>query len=471
MADVIRYVDEKAQDLVEIADAVWNYSEVGFSEAKSAKVQADYLEKQGFKVTRGAGGVPTAFVAEWGEGRPYIGFLGEYDALAGVSQEVSAERKPREEGAPGHGCGHNLLGTAALGAALAVKGALEEKKVPGTVRYYGCPAEELLAGKVYMAREGLFSDLDISITWHPGSMNTVRLSSGTAMNSAKFQFFGKTAHAAGDPHNGRSALDAVELMNVGANYLREHVIKDASIHYVITSGGGQPNVVPAFAEVWYFVRAPRREQVEEIYERLVDVAKGAALMTGTTFKIDFLTGCYEVLLNEVLADVMWDCLQKVGPPVFDEKDTEFGKKLAETFDKSMVENMRKSPDFQELPELKDQVLNTTLVPPRGKGRSGGGSTDVGDVSWIVPTVQMSAATVPIGCPGHSWQHCASSGSSIGHKGMLVAAKTMALTALELIDNPEIIKKAWKEFNEKTKDSPYECPFPQGQAFPIERFFN
>ncbi len=471
MADVVKYVDEKAQDLIGIADAVWDYSEIGFTEAKSAKAQADYLEKQGFKVIRRAGGIPTAFVAEWGEGRPYIGFLGEYDALAGLSQEVSAEKKPRKEGAPGHGCGHNLLGTAALGAALAVKEALEDKKVPGTVRYYGCPAEELLAGKVYMAREGLFSDLDISITWHPGSFNTVRLSSGTAMNSAKFQFFGKTAHAAGDPHNGRSALDAVELMNVGANYLREHVIKDASIHYVITSGGGQPNVVPAFAEVWYFVRAPRRDQVEEIYERLVDVARGAALMTGTTFKIDFLTGCYEVLLNEVLADVMWDCLQKVGPPVFDEKDMEFGKKLSETFDKHMVENMRKSPDFQELPELKGQVLNTTLVPPRGKGRSGGGSTDVGDVSWIVPTVQMSAATVPIGCPGHSWQYCASSGSSIGRKGMVVAAKVMALTALELIGNPEIIKKAWEEFNEKTKDSPYKCAFPQGQAFPFDRFFN
>lgn len=471
MSDIVKLVDEKAQDLIQIADAVWGYSEVGFTEVKSAQVQADYLQKQGFRVTRGAGGVPTAFVAEWGEGRPYIGFLGEYDALAGVSQEVSVERRPREEGGPGHGCGHNLLGTAALGAALAVKQALEEKEVSGTVRYYGCPAEELLAGKVYMAREGLFSDLDISITWHPSSLNTVRLSSGTAMNSAKFQFFGKTAHAAGDPHNGRSALDAVELMNVGANYLREHVIKDASIHYVITSGGGQPNVVPAFAEVWYFVRAPRRGQVDEIYERLVDVAKGAALMTGTTFKIDFLTGCYDVLLNEVLADVMWDSLQKVGPPVFDGKDLEFGKKLAGTFDKSIIENLHKSPDFQEFPELKEQVLNTSLVPPRGKGRSGGGSTDVGDVSWIVPTAQMSAATVPIGCPGHSWQHCASSGSSIGHKGMLVATKTMALCALELIDNPELIKKAWEEFKEKTKDSPYKCPFPEGQPFPLDRFFS
>ena len=314
MADVLKTIDDKAPDLIRIADAIWDFAELGFQETRSAKMQADYLEAQGFQVTMGAGGIPTAFVAEWGEGRPYIGFLGEYDALAGVSQEVSAERKPRVEGGPGHGCGHNLLGTAAMGAAVALKEVLEKRKLPGTVRYYGCPAEELLAGKVYMARENLFSDLDVAITWHPGSMNTVRLGSGTGLSSAKFQFFGKTAHAAGDPHSGRSALDAVELMNVGANYLREHVIKDATIHYVITSGGGQPNVVPAFAEVWYFVRAPRRAQVEEIYERLVNVARGAALMTETAFEIDFLTGCYEVLLNEVLADVMWDCLQQVGPP-------------------------------------------------------------------------------------------------------------------------------------------------------------
>ncbi len=470
MADILRLVEDNAPELVRIADAIWDYAELGFRETQSAKIQADYLEAQGFAVTRDAGGIPTAFVAEWGEGRPYIGFLGEYDALAGVSQEVLPERKPREMGRPGHGCGHNLLGTASMGAVVALKQALIENNLPGTVRYYGCPAEELLAGKVYMAREGLFSDLDIAITWHPGSMNTVRLSSGTALNSAKFQFFGKTAHAAGDPHNGRSALDAVELMNVGANYLREHVIKDATIHYVITSGGGQPNVVPAFAEVWYFVRAPRRHQVEAIYERLANVAKGAALMTGTTFEIDFLTGCYDVLLNEVLADVMWRCLQKVGPPAFDDKDVEFGRRLAQTFDESQMESLYNSPNFMEFPDLRQQVIHTSLLPPRGRGRSGGGSTDVGDVSWIAPTVQISAATVPIGCPGHSWQYCASSGSSIGHKGMLMAAKTMALCGLELVKHPELVQKAWAEFREKTKDSPYTCPFPKDKEFPFDRFF-
>jgi len=219
------------------------------------------------------------------------------------------------------------------------------------------------------------------------------------------------------------------------------------------------------------VRAPRRDQVEHIYERLVNVAKGAALMTETTFEIDFLTGCYNVLLNEVLADVMWDCLQKVGPPAFDDKDIEFGKKLAGTFDKAQMENMYKSPHFQEFPELRQQVIHTSLLPPRGKNSSGGGSTDVGDVSWIVPTVQMSAATVPIGCPGHSWQYCASAGSSIGHKGMIMAAKTMALCGLELVENPGLIEKAWEEFREKTKDSPYKCPFPKDKEFPFDRFFS
>lgn len=470
MMDILQFLDSKRNELEGIATQVWEASEVGFQEHKSSKTQADYLEANGFKVTRSAAGIPTAFVAEWGSGRPYIGFLGEFDALAGVSQEISPERKERVQGGAGHGCGHNLLGTAALGAALALKESLESSGTPGTVRYYGCPAEELLAGKVYMAREGLFSDLDVAITWHGGSMTTVRLGSGNAMNSAKFRFHGKTAHAAGDPHNGRSALDAVELMNVGANYMREHVINTARIHYVITNGGGQPNVVPAEAEVWYFVRAPHRSEVDEIYKWLLDIAKGAALMTGTTFEENFLTGCYEVLLNESLADVMWKCLKTVGAPKFDEKDLELARGLRATFDPKSVESMMRNPEFVEFPELKTQVLNSTLVPPRGKGRSGGGSTDVGDVSWIVPTVQMSAATVPLGCPGHSWQNCASSGSSIGLKGMLVAAKTMALCGLELINHPEEIAKAKKEFDEKTKDAPYACPFPPGREFPLNEFF-
>lgn len=469
--DVVAFLDQKAPELFRIADEVWSYAELGFKEYKSAELQASFLEQNGFSVKRQAGGIPTAFVAEWGEGKPIIGFLGEYDALAGVSQEVSPERKPVVPGAPGHGCGHNLLGTGALGAALAVKNALEKSGKKATVRYYGCPAEEMLAGKVYMAREGLFSDLDVAITWHPGSINTVQVSSYTSMNSARFAFHGKTAHAAGDPHNGRSALDAVELMNVGANYLREHIIKDATIHYVITNGGGQPNVVPAEAEVWYFVRAPKRRQTEEIYERLVDVAKGAALMTGTTFDIKFLTGCYECLINKTLVDVMWDVMQEIGAPSYDEADLEFARKLSTTFDKGSLDSFKQSPIFQENPELKNQIINNTLVKPTSQPKTGGGSTDVGDVSWIVPTVQVSTATNPLGCPGHSWQYCASAGSMIGKKGMLAASKYMAACALKLVEKPEIIGKAWEEFRELTKEEPYKCPFPAGVPFPLDEFWN
>jgi aminobenzoyl-glutamate utilization protein B len=471
MTDVIGYLDSRAPELFKQALDIWDFSELGFLEYRSAKVQADYLAENGFRINLGAGGLPTALVAEWGEGRPIIGFLGEYDALAGLSQEVSAERKPRVPSGPGHGCGHNLLGVGCLGAALAVKEYLKSTKALGTVRYYGCPAEELGAGKVYMAREGLFSDLDAAITWHPAFVNTVKLRVGTAINSVKFRFHGRTAHAAGDPHNGRSALDAVELMNVGANYLREHTITTTRLHYVITNGGGQPNVVPAEAEVWYVVRAPHRFQVEETHSRLVDIAKGAALMTGTSFEINFLTGCHEMRMNKTLIGVQFRNLEKVGPPKFDQKDFEFAAALAKTFDKNSVEFAITSPEYGEYAgQLRGQNLHTGIMPLTGEGVIYGGSTDVGDVSWIVPTVSLGTANAPIGCPSHSWQHCASNGSGIGLKAMLIAAKVQALTAIDLIENPDLLRRAKAEFDEKAKDNPYECAFPAGRPFPLDEFF-
>ena len=471
MFDALRFLDSKAEELGEVALMIWDYSELGFQEHKSAKAQADYLARYGFRINLGAGGIPTALVAEWGQGSPVIGFLGEYDALAGLSQEVSATKKPRVSGAPGHGCGHNLLGTGCVGAALALKDYLASTGKSGTVRYYGCPAEEIVAGKVFMAREGLFSDLDAAITWHPANVNTVRLSVGTAVNSVRFRFHGKTAHAAGDPHNGRSALDAVELMNVGANYLREHIINTARLHYVITNGGGQPNVVPAEAEVWYFVRAPHRFQVEEIYGRLTDIAKGAALMTGTIFDIQFLTGCYEMLLNRPLVDVQYKNLVKVGAPPFDAKDEELAKALFETFDKNSVEASLQAPGLREAADqLRGKVLHNGVIAPAGEGVVSGGSTDVGDVSWIAPTVTLSIATEPIGCPGHSWQHTASDASPIGLKGMMAAAKVQALTAIDLVEKPELLKKAKAEHKRLTEGRPYKCPFPEGEPFPLDEFF-
>jgi len=462
-----RCIDAIAQDLFDLSLAVWRFAEVGLREEKSAKAQMEYLSKADFTIKKGVGGMPTAFVAEWGQGRPVIGFLGEYDALAGLSQDCVAERKPIVEGSPGHGCGHNLLGVGALGAAIALKRFVEEEKVEGTVRYYGCPAEETLVGKVFMAREGVFDDLDAAITWHPGGLNTVQLGSSNGVNSARFNFHGKTAHAAGDPHNGRSALDAVEIMNIGANYLREHIIPDARIHYVITNGGGQPNVVPAEAQVWYYVRAPKRSQVEEIYSRLLDIAKGACLMTGTTVDVEFLAGCYDVLPNETLAHLALENLKEVGPPVWDQNEMEFAEKISRTFDKKHKVNMLERMNAPK--ELFDQVMNTSVVDPLDKGKVMPGSTDVGDVSWIAPTVQISVATWPIGTPGHSWQITACSGHSLGNKGMLVASKTMARTAVDLIQKPEVLEKAKKEFLDRVKDEKYKSPLPKDLEPPLGQF--
>lgn len=465
--EILHSVQSHAQELYDLSLKVWNYAEVGLQERNSWKVLADYLARHGFSIENPVGEMPTAFCARWGTKGPTIGFLGEYDALSGLSQKVASKREPLVEGAPGHGCGHNLLGVGSLGAALALKEYLESKNIEGTVVYYGCPAEETLIGKVFMARDGLFNNLDAAITWHPTDLNTVQMGSSNGVNSAKFRFYGKTAHAAGDPYNGRSALDAVELMNVGANYLREHVIPDARIHYVITNGGGQPNVVPADAEVWYFVRAPRRRQVEEIYERLQDVAKGAAIMTGTTFEVRLLAGCYDFLPNETLATLALDCLKEVGAPAFSDEEMAFAKAIADTIDKDHKTATLKTMNAPE--ELFSQVMNTTIVDPLDKGKVLPSSTDVGDVSWITPTVQLNVAAWPIGTPGHSWQVAACSGHSLGQKSVLTAAQAMALTGLRLIADPSLIRKAREEFQKKVDGEEYKCPIPKGQKPPFDQF--
>jgi aminobenzoyl-glutamate utilization protein B len=302
----LNYLAANEDKLIDLAKDIWEHPELGLQETRSSRLLVDELEKAGFSVAIGIDQMPTAFVASWGEGKPIIGILGEYDALPGLSQKVSATREPIEEGAPGHGCGHNLLGVGSLGAALAVKEAMEKDEIKGTIRYYGCPAEETMLGKIFMARAGVFDDLDAAITWHPFYANTVWWCSLLAMNSFKVNFHGVAAHAAAAPEAGRSALDGVQLMDIGVNYLREHIVQEARIHCVITNGGEAPNVVPPFAQVWYYVRAPRREQVDEIYSRMLDIAKGAALMTGTTFEIDFLTGGYDVLPNDRLGELLWE---------------------------------------------------------------------------------------------------------------------------------------------------------------------
>jgi aminobenzoyl-glutamate utilization protein B len=465
--DVGRWIEQEKAKIVSISDQVWQFAETAMKERKSAAVLSDALEREGFHIQRGVAGMPTAFVAQYGQGHPVIGILGEYDALPGLDQEVNPFQKSMNKGEPGHGCGHNLLGAAAYGAVLAVKEAIDTQQLRGTIRYYGCPAEETGVGKAFMVRDGLFDDVDISLTWHPGGANYVKLASNQAVNSVKFKFTGRTAHAAGDPWNGRSALDAVELMNIGANYLREHIITDARIHYVITQGGLAPNIVPEFAEVWYFVRAPQRHQVDEIYERLVNIAHGAAQMTETAMQIEFLSGIYNTLANETVAGVMHENLEKVGPPKFTSDDIEFAKSMSESI--SIKEKrqtlQRYGGDIAE--SLMGKYLCDIIIPPFGKGQTMGGSTDVADVSWVTPTGELYIACCPLGVPGHSWQITASSGSGIGHRGLLTAAATLAMSAIDFMINPELVSRAKQEFLIKTKDNPYKSAMPTDIKPPIE----
>ena len=403
--------------------------------------------------------MPTAFMAEWsqGEGGPVIGFLGEYDALPGLSQENQQAQAPIVVDGPGHGCGHNLLGTAALAAASVLKSWLEHTGTAGTVRYYGCPAEETCEGKVFMARAGAFDDLDMAITWHPGSMNTVWAGSCLAVNNIKFRFHGRTAHAAANPETGRSALDAVELMNIGVNYLREHVIDAARIHYVITNGGGAPNVVPDDCEVWYFIRSPERYQVEELTERVRKIAKGAAMMTETTLEENFVSGAYNMLSNDVISEHMMTVLEELGPMEFTDEEKAYGKAIAEAFPKELREYMLEA---DKLPRsIVDQGLNGEVWPIRDAGQVMPGSTDVSDVSWITPTSQITTTTWALGIPGHSWAVTATGAMSIGHKGMLHAAKAMAITAADFILDPALLQRAKDKFAEDTAGRPYQCPIP------------
>ncbi len=417
--------------------------------------------------------MPTAFVASYGSCKPTIAILGEYDALPGLSQVAGEIRKPLKEGAPGHGCSHNLLGTAGVAGVLAVKKAIDAGDVKGTIRYYGCPAEENFNAKGYMISPGgLFEDIDISITWHPGWVNNIAVQSNTALNSIFFKFYGKTAHAAVDPYNGRSALDAVELMNVGANYLQEHIISDARLHYVITNGGFAPNIVPAEAEVHYFVRAPERYQVDELYKRLIKVAEEAVLMTETRLEIDFIDGTYNPIRNEVVNNVIYEKMRQLGPPRFNREEQLFAQELKKTLPPLDVTSIKKivPPEMLDVAlKFLSEPLYPVIAPPLGKGKVAAGSTDVADVSWNTPLGEFGTACHVVGSPGHSWQNVATSGMGIGHRGMIKAAQIICLSALEFLSNPELITNARNEFKNTFKDKVYESPFPEGHKPPFHRF--
>ena len=454
-------VDAREEALAALSKEIWGYAELGLKEVQSSKAIAAYLEKEGFKVQLGVGSIPTAICAEYGAGHPVIAYLGEYDALPQLDQKVAAHKEwqhPERPESPGHGCGHNNLGVGAVGATIFLKEAIASGAVKGTVRFYGCPAEETLVGKVFMVRDGAFKDVDCAMTWHSHAYNGAWGACYTCMNSVKFHFHGKAAHAAGHPFDGRSALDAVELMNVAANYMREHVKPDVRLHYS-TIFNGAPNVVPDKCSVWYYIRAPKRKDVDEVYAWLCDCAKGAALMTQTSFDIEFLTGCSEVLPNDVLEQVMLAAYKDVGAPKFTPEDYAFAEKIAETYPevlardrKVMKEEYGVNGDDKFLCDVVfDKVIENRLVAP--------GSTDVGVVSHVVPTYQIYVAGQGIGCPGHSWQMTAYSGSHVGTASMLCAAKVLGLSGLRLLEQPELVKAAWDNFHQNQPEA-YVSPLPE-----------
>ena len=436
--DAIRSIDSKYDAYKSIAHQIWSFAEVGYKEVKSTQLLQETLQSNGFTIQKGVAEMPTAFIASYGSGKPVIAILAEYDALPGLSQDASAEKKPVNGLSSGHGCGHHLFGTASVAAGIQIKQLIESKKITGTVRVYGCPAEEGGSGKVYMVRAGLFDDVDVAIHWHPDNSNSVTMTSALANTSAKFRFTGLSAHASMSPENGRSALDGVEAMDNMTNMMREHVPQETRIHYVITQGGKAPNVVPDFAEVFYYVRHPKKEFVASIFERLVKTANGAAIGTETKMEYEIIGGTHDLLINRTLAEAMQQNLQKVGGVKYNAAEIEFAKKLQTSF-------TFKAPAIESA---------ESIIPLQAVIDAGGGSTDVGDVSYAVPTVGLSAATWVAGTPAHSWQAVACGGTEIGTKGMMVAAKTMALTAIDLFTNPTLIQASKKEFIQSKGDYKY-----------------
>jgi aminobenzoyl-glutamate utilization protein B len=435
-------VEAQRADLVSLADQVWGFAETALRETRSAALLADHAEKHGFRVERGVGGMPTAFVASYGQGRPVVAVLGEYDALPGLSQKARPERDVLKEGAPGHGCGHNLLGAASLGAAIAVKELIAAGRLAGTVRFYGTPAEESVGGKVYMTRDGLFRDVDAVLAWHPDDRSQADMEGGQAVVDLMVEFQGRTAHAAFDPWNGRSALDAAELFTHGVNMMREHVKPTVRMHYVIPDGGDVPNVVPAHARVWIWARDFERKGVQDVLDRLRKVADGAALMAGVTQTVTVQAGDYEVLVNEAGERLLDANLRWLGPIAYTPEEDAFARAL------------------QKGAGVEPVGMDAAVGPLEGQEKEGG-STDVGDVSWNAPTLHVSVVTAPRGVPWHAWPVVAAGGMSIGHKGMVLAAKTLAVTMVDLLDDPAALAAVRAEFAAKTKGFVYQPFIPDG----------
>ncbi len=440
----IASIEKHKEELIMVSDSIWALAETAFEEKVSAKMLADIAEFNGFKVERGVAGMPTAFVATYGSGKPVISVLGEFDALPGISQKAQPTKEPLNVGAAGHGCGHNLFGVASLASAIAVKELIEAGKIKGTIKFFGTPAEEKFFGKIWMVREGLWDDVDVNLSWHPGANTESDVQSTLALVDFKVEFFGQAAHASADPWNGRSASDALELYTTGINYYREHIKPTVRIHYHIQDGGQVVNVVPDYAKLWVRVRDTKRSGMLPVYERVQKMAEGAAIMANVDYKISLISGIYEVLVNRSGGEIMQKNLELLGPITYTNEEIEFGKKIQEATGKPQVGM-----------DSKISPLRETLENP------GGGSTDVGDVSWNVPNINLSVTVAPKDTPWHSWAVVACGGMSIGHKGMIHAAKALAMTMVDLYEKPKLVEQVKQEYIARKGDEVYEALVPEG----------
>ena len=469
MDAVVRSVESRAAAYARLSDAIWDHPELNFHEDFSAAALRSFLEEQGFAVTDRLAGLPNAFRAEYGSGKPVIAFLGEYDALSSLSQKAGcAVREPLESGAPGHGCGHNLLGTGALAAAVALKDLIAAGEATGTVVYFGCPAEETGSAKAFMARDHVFDGVDAMLTWHPWDYNGIWPGGSLANVKMIFRFKGQSAHAASSPHLGRSALDALELMNVGVQFLREHVPEDTRIHYAITDAGGvSPNVVQNHAEVVYLVRSQRLADLESIKQRVIDCARGAAIMTGTTMEMEFVKGCSNILGNVVMEETLLESMKEIGVPQYTQEELQLAASLHAALEApettlAKITRLCDSRTREEILAHQGEPLYTFIAPYTPSDTPIiPVSTDVGDASWCAPTSQVSCAAWAADTPAHSWQAVAIGKSPIAHKAMLMAAKTIALAGARLMTDPALLARAKKEFDERIARQPYLCPIPEG----------
>ncbi len=442
--DIMASVEKHKAELIKMSDEIWALAETAFQENESAKILADYAEAQGFTVERGVAGMPTAFVATYGSGSPVISVLGEFDALPGLSQKAEPTKNPLNEGAAGHGCGHNMFGAGSLGAAIAIKEQIEKGSLKGTVKFMGTPSEEKYFGKIWMVREGIWDDVDVNISWHPSASIEADVQSSLALIDFKIEFFGQAAHASGDPWNGRSASDALELYTSGINYYREHVRPTVRMHYHIQDGGQVVNVVPDYSRLWMRVRDTKRSGMLPVYERVQEMAEGAAILANVDYKVSLISGIYEVLVNREGGKIMQANLELLGDIEYTPEEIAFGKKIQEVTGKEQVGM-----------DSKIKPLEATREHP------GGGSTDVGDVSWNVANINLGVTTAPKDTPWHSWAVVACGGMSIGHKGMIYASKAMAMTMADLFENPELVEKVKAEYKERKGDEVWEAMIPEG----------